>query len=104
MTRDNGIKSNQLSRRQVLRCAAWGGAGVIWGLKGGMPRAFNIFDSASAADANFDFSFIQISDSHIGFNKEANPDPNGTLSAAIERIRALPTKPAFMLHTGDVSH
>jgi Icc protein len=95
--------TGKLDRRTLLKCAAWGGAGVVWALKGGVPRSFSLIDSAQAADVA-DLAFVQISDSHIGFNKEANPDPNATLTAAIARIRALPQKNAFMLHTGDVSH
>src|SRR5262245_65976296 len=51
-----------------------------------------------------DLSFIQISDSPIGFSKEANKDVLSTLQAAIDKIDALPTPPAFILHTGDLSH
>jgi hypothetical protein len=93
-----------LNRRQLLKCGAWAGAGVVWALQGGVPRSFSLIGTASAADLGNDLSFIQISDSHIGFNKEANPDPAGTLTAAIAKIRTLPRKHAFMLHTGDVSH
>jgi hypothetical protein len=93
-----------LNRRTLLRCAAWGGAGVVWALKGGVPRSFGLIDPAAAAEAA-NLAFVQISDSHIGFNKDANPDPNGTLAAAIDKVRALPDRGGlFMLHTGDVSH
>src|SRR5260221_8857189 len=51
-----------------------------------------------------DFSFVQISDSHIGFNKAANTDVVGTLKQAIAKINALPAAPDFILHTGDLSH
>src|SRR5262249_16777211 len=90
--------------RTLLRCAAWGGAGVVWALKGGVPSAFSLFDQAAAAEAA-NLAFVQISDSHIGFNKDANPDPNATLAAAIDKVRALPNRGgAVMLQTGDVSH
>src|SRR3954470_23294984 len=93
-----------LNRRSLLRCAAWGGAGVVWALKGGVPKAFGLIEPAAAAEAA-SLAFVQISDSHIGFNKDANPDPNATLGAAIEKVRALPSRSTlFMLHTGDVSH
>jgi hypothetical protein len=93
-----------LNRRQVLKCGAWAGAGIVWALKGGVPQSLSLIGTASAAEANTDLSFIQISDSHIGFNKDANPDTIGTLTTAIAKIRAQPRKHAFMLHTGDVSH
>jgi 3',5'-cyclic AMP phosphodiesterase CpdA len=80
----------------------WAGTGVVWTLAGGVPRSRLIGTPAQAADAAF--SFVQISDSHIGFNKEANPDTPGTLKLAIDEIRALSTRPALLLHTGDVSH
>jgi 3',5'-cyclic AMP phosphodiesterase CpdA len=51
-----------------------------------------------------ELSFAQISDSHMGFNKPANPDVVGTLKAAIDKINGLSTKPEFLLHTGDISH
>ena len=48
---------------------------------------------------------MQISDSHIGFNKEGvNKDVAGTLKEAIARINALPEPPDFILHTGDLTH
>ena len=95
--------AGKLNRRTVLKCAAWSGAGVIWALKGGVPTSFSLLDPAAAAEAA-DPTFVQISDSHIGFNKDANPDPKATLAAAIGKVAALPSRGAFMLHTGDVSH
>ena len=103
-TFDDAGSQGRLSRRTLLRCAAWGGAGVVWALKGGVPRSFSLIEPAAAAEAR-NLAFVQISDSHIGFNKDANPDPNGTLAAAIDKVRALPDRGGlFMLHTGDVSH
>jgi hypothetical protein len=90
-----------LNRRQTLECMAWAGAGLVWTLNGGVPSA-KLIGAAEAATASF--SFAQISDSHIGFNKPANPNPNVTLSEAIARIGGLPNKPAFMIHTGDITH
>jgi 3',5'-cyclic-AMP phosphodiesterase len=92
-----------ITRRRLLKCSAWAGAGVVLAMKGGVLRSFAIGDTAAAAEPN-DFAFVQVSDSHIGFTKVANPDTVGTLTAAIGKIRALPTPPAFILHTGDVSH
>ena len=48
--------------------------------------------------------FVQISDSHIGFDKPANTDVTATLRAAIAKIKAAPEPPAFVLHTGDLTH
>jgi 3',5'-cyclic AMP phosphodiesterase CpdA len=90
------------TRRTVLECMLWAGAGVVWTVSGGVPRSSLLGRAADAAEAGF--SFVQISDSHIGFNKEANPDVPGTLGEAIAHVAALPVRPALMLHTGDVSH
>src|SRR5437868_4357108 len=91
------------SRRGVLKCMAWAGTGIVWTVAGGVPRPLGLGEAFAAAPAD-GFTFVQISDSHIGFNKEANPDPNATLQAALDRIAGLPKKPAMMIHTGDVSH
>lgn len=91
-----------ISRRHALECMTWAGTGLLWTLGGGLPRAIGL-ERATAAEAA-PFSFLQISDSHIGFEKPANPDALGTLKEAVAKIQALPTKPAFIIHTGDISH
>ncbi len=103
--RDNGIEPNRANpgRRGLLKCMAWAGTGIVWTVAGGVPRGLALSDAFAAPAAN-GFTFVQISDSHIGFNKEANPDPNATLQAAIDRITKLPKPPAMVLHTGDVTH
>ena len=90
-----------LDRRQTLKCMLWAGTGVVWTVAGGVP-ASRLIGSAKAAEGGF--SFVQISDSHIGFSKPANPDARATLDAAIDKILAMPGNPAFMIHTGDVTH
>jgi 3',5'-cyclic AMP phosphodiesterase CpdA len=96
--RDDGV-----SRRKVLECMTWAGTGVLWTIAGGVPRSMGIIGQAQAAEAS-GLSFLQISDSHIGFDKPANPNTIGTLEEAIGQIRALPAKPSFMIHTGDITH
>ena len=81
----------------------WAGAGVLWTVAGGVPTAVGLIDEAAAQETK-GFTFLQISDSHMGFDKPANPNVLGTLDEAIGKIDALPTKPAFMIHTGDISH
>ena len=93
---DDGI-----DRRGFLRCMAWAGTGLLCTVRGGVLTSRSI--AAGAAGAG-DLSFAQISDSHIGFGKDANKNVVGTLQAAVDRINALPTPPAFLLHTGDISH
>jgi 3',5'-cyclic-AMP phosphodiesterase len=91
------------SRRKVLECMTWAGTGVLWTVAGGVPASLGIIDEALAAQQK-GFTFLQISDSHMGFDKPANPNAKGTLEEAIEKVKALPAKPAFMIHTGDISH
>jgi len=90
-----------LDRRGLLKCMAWAGAGILWTVSGGVPRSLLIGDARAATDA---FTFVQISDTHIGFNKDANPHPETTMAEAVARIRALPSKPSFLIHTGDITH
>src|SRR3984893_4372163 len=90
-----------VDRRQALECMVWGGTGLVWTRSGGIPAA-KIIGEAQAAPTGF--SFVQISDSHIGFDKPANPNALGTLEEAIAKVGALRTKPAFMIHTGDITH
>ncbi len=102
-----------LDRRGFLKCMAWAGTGMVWIMNGGMMKAYGMSQLIDRETGNIksglhlpkgDFSFVQISDSHIGFSKEANPDVVGTLQSAIEKINALATAPSFLLHTGDLSH
>jgi 3',5'-cyclic AMP phosphodiesterase CpdA len=92
------------SRRKVLECMTWVGTGVLWTVAGGVPRSLGIIDEAMAQDAG-GLTFLQISDSHIGFDfKTPYPNALGTLTECVGKIKALPQKPAFMIHTGDITH
>jgi 3',5'-cyclic AMP phosphodiesterase CpdA len=93
-----------VSRRHALECMLWAGTGVLWTVSGGVPKSLNLLGRAEAATPATSFTFLQISDSHVGFDKAANPNALGTLQEAIAKVKALPTKPAFMLHTGDITH
>jgi 3',5'-cyclic AMP phosphodiesterase CpdA len=95
---DDGV-----SRRKVLECMTWVGTGVLWTVSGGVPHSLGLMGEANAQEAR-GLSFLQISDSHVGFDKPANPNALGTLEEAIAKVNALPKKPAFMIHTGDISH
>jgi len=92
-----------VSRRRVLECMTWAGTGVLWTVAGGVPHALGLIDGAMAADAQM-LTFLQISDSHMGFDKPANPNSKGTLQEAIARIKTIPVRPSFMIHTGDITH
>ena len=103
MSHDHGHDGSGVSRRKVLECMTWAGTGVLWTITGGVPRSLGIVDEALAQEPG-GLTFLQISDSHVGFDKPANPNVLGTLEEAIGRIRALPVKPSFMIHTGDITH
>ena len=98
------LKSKQsadgVDRRGFLRCMAWAGAGVVWTIAGGVP-ASKLLGQTTADEG---FQFVQISDSHIGFNKPANADVDATLQIAIDKINALSQAPDFLIHTGDLTH
>jgi len=93
-----------IDRRGFLKCMAWAGTGTLCVVNGGILKSFSLSSSLNPADAAGELRFVQISDSHMGFNKAANPDVVGTLKAAIDKINALPSTPEFLLHTGDISH
>jgi Icc protein len=99
---DDGV-----DRRGFLRCMAWAGTGMAWMAGSGILKSAALPRIAQAPDARLakgDFVFAQISDSHIGFAKDANKDVVSTLEAAISRIHALPVAPDFLIHTGDLTH
>ena len=102
MSHNKDNHEDGISRRHALECMLWAGTGVLWTVSGGIPRS-SLIGSAQAAESS-GFTFLQISDSHVGFDKAANPNALGTLQEAIAKIKALPNKPAFMLHTGDITH
>ncbi len=95
-----------IDRRGFLKCMAWAGTGALCIMQGGVLKSYSLSQMSQMggkAPAG-ELSFAQISDSHMGFNKAANPDVVGTLKAAIDKINGLSTKPEFLLHTGDISH
>lgn len=99
-----------IDRRGFLRCMAWAGTGLLCVVKGGVLNSYSLSQLAQDPDGKAmesikgELSFAQISDSHMGFSKPANSDVVATLQAAIDKINALQTPPAFLLHTGDISH
>jgi 3',5'-cyclic-AMP phosphodiesterase len=97
---DDGI-----DRRGFLKCMAWAGTGMLWAVNGGVLSSVSLssLGRLSPAAGKGELFFAQISDSHIGFSKEANPDVTATLQVAVDRLNALPHRPAFVLHTGDIS-
>ena len=90
-----------LQRRGFLKCMSWAGTAMVWTMAGGVPRS-RMLNSAEAASN--EFTFVQISDSHLGFDKPANPDVTATLKEALDDVGKLPQSPAFMIHTGDITH
>ena len=97
--------SPRLSRRRALQCLAFGGAGTLFALSGGVLAPLDLAVAASRREEGLGKPlFVQLSDTHIGFHKDANPDVNGTLSSTIELVNGLKEQPALILHTGDITH
>jgi Icc protein len=90
-------------RRGFLKCMAWAGSGLIWTMSGGVPSS-RLLGAPDKKGAGSGFSFVQISDSHIGFKKPVNSDVTATLRAAVDKINGLSAKPEFLIHTGDLTH
>src|SRR5271154_1589223 len=103
---EHNTENDGVDRRGFLKCMAWAGTGMLWTVSGGGlgSRILRPISASAGGTPMADFSFVQISDSHIGFNKPANTDVVGTLKQAIAKINALPTAPDFILHTGGLSH
>src|SRR5262245_48696569 len=105
---------HETDRRGFLKCLAWAGTGLVWAVGGGILSSAALAQAASGPSAarapaqsappTATFTFAQISDSHIGFAAQPNPDPIATLQEAIDRINALNPAPAFVIHTGDLTH
>ncbi|MEH6759084.1 MAG: metallophosphoesterase [Parasphingorhabdus sp.] len=107
MTKTAKPTTKSLNRRNMLQCMGWAGTGALFSFSGGV-AASKTLDTAlgmsvKPAKSNA-LSFVQISDTHIGFSKAANPDPLGTLRETISKVKALPQQPDFILHTGDITH
>ena len=96
-----------IDRRGFLKCMAWAGTGALCVMQGGVLKSYSLSrlaEPGAAAPKAGELAFVQISDSHMGFNKPANPDVAATLQAAVDKIKGLHTPPEFLLHTGDISH
>jgi len=96
-------------RRGFLQCMAWVGTGAMWTLVGGVLKGVPIEQAerggmGHSSGLGGGIRFVQISDSHIGFDKPANPDVTATLRAAVAKIKAASEQPSFVLHTGDLTH
>ncbi len=101
----NNLNPDGIDRRGFLKCMAWAGTGTFCLMQGGVLKsyAFGHANHLDRAAMKSDFVFAQISDSHIGFDKAANPDVTATLQVAIAKLNALPGAPDFVLHTGDLT-
>jgi 3',5'-cyclic-AMP phosphodiesterase len=105
MDRQEGHGGDGVDRRGFLECMAWAGTGLVWVAAGGILSSRTLSHAAAAEAAPAaGFSFVQISDTHIGFKGEANKDALGTFEQALARIKALEPAPAFIIHTGDLTH
>ena len=93
-----------VDRRGFLKCMQWAGTGVVWSLAAGVPVSELLGADKKKREKASDFTFVQISDTHMGFNRPANSDVVGTLQATVRKINALPHQPDMILHTGDLTH
>ena len=98
----NGDDADE-SRRDFLKCMAWAGTGALFTVSGGIAGSISLDGALAATPKAASFQFLQLSDSHIGFAKPANPDARATFREAIAKVQALPRQPDFIIHTGDVS-
>jgi 3',5'-cyclic-AMP phosphodiesterase len=93
-----------VDRRGFLKCMAWAGTGLVWTVGGGVPSSRALGQGAGQTKAAA-FSFVQISDSHIGFGKDPyNSSVTATFQEAVAGINRLPQRPDFLIHTGDLTH
>jgi plastocyanin len=99
-------RDGQWDRRGFLECMAWVGTGAVWTMAGGVLKGMPLEQTAGRGmtPAMGGLRFVQISDSHIGFDKAANPDVTATLREAVAKIKAASDQPSFVLHTGDLTH
>src|SRR5258708_32694289 len=95
-----------IDRRGFLKCMAWTGTGTLCIMSGGVLKSYSLsrLPELGSKDAMGELSFVQISDSHMGFNKPANPDVAGPLKTPVGKIQPPSAAPEFMLHTRDISH
>src|SRR5207244_4151351 len=100
---DQEPPADGIDRRGMLKCMAWVGTGLVWTVAGGLPSA-RVLGKGARPTGTGTFSFVQISDSHVGFARPPNTDVVATLKDVVARIKALPEPPAFVLHTGDLTH
>ncbi|HEV2038008.1 MAG TPA: metallophosphoesterase, partial [Candidatus Eremiobacteraceae bacterium] len=91
-----------MDRSKFLECMAWCGTGVLYTVAGPGVVGRALADAMPQATAAA--SFVQISDTHVGFHGDANADVLATFQQAIDKINALPQRPEFVMHTGDLSH
>lgn len=103
----SSISSVDQTRRDALKCLAAGGAGTLFVLSAGVLTPINLATAAAGTDKRHNSGtplFVQVSDTHVGFKGDANPDVTGTLARTVELINAMPSKPSFIMHTGDITH
>ena len=98
---EQNVSDDGIDRRGFLECMAWCGTGLVWSVSGGLLSSRVFGEDSKSQD---DFTFVQISDSHIGFSKPVNTDVAATLQETVAQINKLPKRPDLLLHTGDLTH
>ena len=100
---------NPLDRRSFLTIAGASlGVGALFRVMpaSGTPIAYDMADALRArnGEAPGGFSFVQISDTHVGFEGPPNPLGTKAFERAVEVVNALPHEPDLVLFTGDLTH
>src|SRR6202522_2703770 len=96
-----------LSRRNALKCMAFGGAGTLFVLSGGVLAPLDLAKAATDTPGAAKLGkplFLEISETHNRYNKDANPDVNATLTQTIDLVNGMSDQPALIIHTGDITH
>jgi 3',5'-cyclic-AMP phosphodiesterase len=100
----NGGGEHGMTRRQLMRHSAWFGGAVVLTVSAGEVISHIPGTANAAAASSTDLRFVQVSDSHIGFQGPANMDVAGTFADALNRVNSLGFRPDFVMHTGDLTH
>jgi len=98
------LSGSGLNRREFLKGLSWAATGTIFAFSGGVARAITLGNSHTDSARDASFSFVHLSDSHIGFSQEPNRDPAQTLRAAQSKINGLDSHVDILIHTGDLTH
>jgi predicted MPP superfamily phosphohydrolase len=70
----------------------------------GLAGATGLDKRGGREKAGRNFFFLQLSDTHWGFQGPPNPQADTTLKKAVETINSVDLQPDFVVFTGDLTH